>query len=181
MDGGEQKQKQAQPRWTIEEVQRLETMRMFLLGRMGRWEESLQVLDAMRAKFGDNLDNRAFVSAAHACASAGEWSLIQVLQSEASATRGGAGVSPEVAWDMRRALLSGLATAGIWKRAVRLLRDIHGHRGRTAVKGSPGLDGGVVVAKEDRAGASGGGRYRVMDPSAHWEVRFLKVVRLVVL
>lgn len=164
---GEQKPNRNQKRWAPEEVQRLETMRMVLLGRIGRWEESLQILDAMRTKYGDDLDERAFVSAAHACASAGEWSLIQVLQSEASAAGDGAGVSSEVAWDMRRALLSGLATAGIWKRAVGLLRDMHSYRGRGAVGVSSGLG-------EDLSRTEGGGRYRareLADPSVNWEVR----------
>lgn len=147
---------------------------MVLLGRIGRWEESLQVLDALRTKFGDDVDERAFVSAAHACASAGEWSLIQVLESEASPAGDGAGVSPEVVWDMRRALLSGLATAGLWKRAVGLLRDMHGRRGRGAVEGSRGLGGGTATVGEDQAGTAGGGRGRargMKDSSVYREVR----------
>lgn len=138
-------------------------MRILLLGRMGRWEESLRVLDAMRSKFGDCLDHRAFVSAAHACGAAGEWALVQVVQSEALAAAGesGAGVlSPGVAWDMQRALLSGLATAGVWKRAMVVLRDMHGHRG---------------VGEEEGALRSGtaGGAPGMADSSPHWQVRWV--------
>lgn len=150
-------------RWGTEEVQRLETMRIMLLGRLGRWEDSLEALDAMRAKFGDDdLDERAFVSAAQACAAAGQWSLIQILQSEASAVGGGDGVSPGSAWDMQRALLSGLTTAGMWKRAMGMLREMH-HGG----------GGRVTLAGEDRdeaPGTGGEGRQGIPDPSPHWQV-----------
>eukprot|EP00903_Cladosiphon_okamuranus_P012196 g11439.t1 len=168
-------------RWSPEEVQRLETMRILLLGRMGRWEESLQVLDAMRAKFGDNLDARAFVSAAHACAAAGEWALVQVIQSEASVAAGesGAIISRGVAWDMQRALLSGLASAGAWKRAMAVLRDMHSHRG-----GGEEVEGGVgavLPGEEGRALGSGtaGGTRAMADSSVHWQRRMLKDYRTV--
>ncbi|CAN0085446.1 unnamed protein product [Ectocarpus sp. 4 AP-2014] len=151
-------------RWRIDEVQRLETMRIMVLGRLGRWEDSLEALDAMRAKFGDDdLDERAFVSAARACAAAGEWSLIQVLQSEALAVGDGDGVSPGSAWDMQRALLSGLTTAGMWRRAMGTLREMH-HGG--------GGDTVMTAAGEDR-------RQGMPDPSPHWQRRMFKDHRLV--
>ncbi|CAN0360666.1 unnamed protein product, partial [Laminaria digitata] len=132
----QQQQQQQQQRWTVADVQRLETMQIALLGRAGRWEESLSVLDAMRTKYGDEeLDeSRAFVSAAYACASAGKWSVIQVLQSEAaeassSSSSSSNGIvpllSPGSMWNMRRALLSGLATAGLWRLAVIEVRSMH--------------------------------------------------------
>ncbi|CAM9411901.1 unnamed protein product [Ectocarpus sp. 6 AP-2014] len=146
-------------RWGIDEVQRLETMRITVLGRLGRWEDSLEALDAMRAKFGDDdLDERAFVSAARACAAAGEWSLIQVLQSEASAVADGDGVSPGSAWDMQRALLSGLTTAGMWRRSMGMLREMH-HRG--------GGDTVMPAAGEERGQG-------MPDPSPHWQRRMFK-------
>ncbi|CAM9447310.1 unnamed protein product, partial [Ectocarpus sp. 13 AM-2016] len=141
-------------RWGIDEVQRVETMRIMVLGRLGRWEDSLEALDAMRAKFGDDdLDERAFVSAARACAAAGEWSLIQVLQSEASAVGDGDGVSPGSAWDMQRALLSGLTTAGMWRRAMGMLRDMHHGGGGHTV---------IPAAGEERGQG-------MPDPSPHWQ------------
>ena len=175
-DGDDDGSVEERRRWAPEEVQRLETMRILLLGRMGRWEESLRVLDAMRAKFGDGLDGRAFVSAAHACATAGEWALVQVIQSEASAAggeSGGAGMSPEVAWDLQRALLSGLATAGVWQRAMVVLKDMHSHGGVGEGKGEDGGGVGVVLFEgEGRTGRAGtaGGAQGMADSSLHWQV-----------
>lgn len=168
-------------RWSPEEVQRLETMRILLLGRMGRWEESLQVLDATRTKFGDNLDARAFVSAAHACAAAGEWALVQVIQSEASAAAGesGAGMPPGVAWDMQRALLSGLASAGVWKRAMAVLRDMHSHLGGGEEE-EEGV-GAVLPGEEDRAlrSRAAGATRGMADSSVHWQVSWVDGLELV--
>lgn len=155
-------------RWTPREVQRLETTRIVLLGRLGNWEESLSALDVMRRKFGeDGLDERAFVSAAHACAVAGKWSLVQVLQSEAFGAGGGAGVSPGATWEMRRALLSALATAGVWKRAMSELRDMHSD-GRVGGEKRV-VGGGDFVFGQD--GREGVGPRRVSDPSPYWKVR----------
>lgn len=167
-EGGVSRRGPESHRWSPEEVQRLETLRMLLLGRMGRWEESLRVLDAMRAKFGDDLDQRAFVSAAHACAAAGEWALVQVVQSEAAAAAGdggGGSVSPEVEWDMQRALLSGLATAGSWKRAMAVLREMYG--GRRGEAGEAVAEAGNAIMLGGRERERG-----VVDTSLHWQVSF---------
>lgn len=102
-------------------------------------------------------NTRAFEAAAHACASAGQWSVIQVLISEAAATctnaRDAPGVSPTTAWEMRRALLAGLAAAGAgaWTKALDELRDMYGSTVR--------VDGRDVVFDEDDdldAGREGG-------------------------
>lgn len=44
--------------WSTEELQRAETLRITLLGRLGRWQETLDRLDEMTKYYGDNVDER---------------------------------------------------------------------------------------------------------------------------
>lgn len=154
--------------WGSGDVQRLQTMTISLLGRCGRWEEALEMLDVMRKEHGVRLHEGAFVAAAYACASAGQWSVVEVLLSEAS----GAGthdgdvpmVSPGAMWDMRRALLAGLAAAGLWQRAAREVRNMH--RVRSENPGQFDLKGdGDVKDDGDQA------RYGVRDVVMHQQVK----------
>lgn len=67
--------------------------------------------------------------AAYACAFAGQWSIIKVLQSEAGAAFKGTGeplLSPETARTMQRALVAALSTDGLWMKAIHELRSMHG-------------------------------------------------------
>lgn len=44
--------------WPAGDLQRLETARISLLGRVGRWQESLERLDSLRQYYGEDLDER---------------------------------------------------------------------------------------------------------------------------
>ena len=137
------------------DAQRLETIKISLLGRCGRWEEALDTLDTMREEHGPRLDERAFVFAARACAFAGKWPVVQVLLSEVSSvalSEDASLVSPGALWDMRRALLAGLAAAGLWRRAVREIREMYGQRlGRLECDGG-GLDRYAGLQEREYAG-----------------------------
>lgn len=91
---------------------------------------------------------RAFQAAAYACVPAGQWSVIQVLISEATVSctnsRETPGVAPGVRWEMRRALLAGLAFAGRWKMALDELRDMYGADSEHGID-----DSNVVVGDDD--------------------------------
>lgn len=151
-------------------MQRLQTMTISLLGRCGRWEEVLETLDVMRKEHGVGLHERAFVAAAYACASAGQWSVVEVLLSEASGAGTHTGdvpmVSPGAMWDMRRALLAGLAAAGLWRRAAREVRDMHRVRSANPINFYLKGDGGV----EDDGDQAGCG---VHDFAMHHQVKYM--------
>lgn len=91
-------------------------------------------------------------------------------------------LSPGAMWNIRRALLSGLATAGLWRLAVIEVQSMHGRERTDAAAGGSG-DGNRAEEAEDSFGGAltsqgldegrigGADGWEMVVTSVHWQVR----------
>ncbi|CAM9281588.1 unnamed protein product, partial [Discosporangium mesarthrocarpum] len=86
--------------------ERLGVLQIVALSRLGRWEEVLKALDAMKERHGDALDLGVYATACATCAAAGQWSLVRVLISEVDSQ--GRSPKAEVLASMHSSLISAL-------------------------------------------------------------------------